>query len=524
MTFEILIRGGTVFDGVGDEGIRADVGIAGGAIKAVGNLTGSRALHTVEADGLFICPGFIDIQNHSDSYLTLLENPTQESLIRQGITTIAVGHCGASLAPLPNPEALRSVQKWRSLAGANLNWLTFAEYLENLRRYPLGVNVLSLVGHATLRRGLLRDQIRAATKEEIAIMQKLLRESFEAGAGGLSLGLMYAHEIDSPREELLSLLEIAAARNLVVSCHLRSEGSNIIAALQEAVELAKQSRVRFKISHFKIRNRLNWSYLEEALAILDRAYQSGTDISFDVYPYTTSWNVLYTYLPKWSYEGGKKVILQNLADPARRSKIVSYLKSLEQNLGNIFVANSETNPMFVGKTMAEIAANQSVSVEEAVANVVAATAAQAVVFDHNLSSQVLEIFLKHPLSMIGSDGAGHDFHFSSSQGLLHPRCFGTFPKFLSMVREQKLMSWSAAIKKITSRPAEKLGLKKLGRITPGMAADVVGFGPQGIGSRASYENPYVPPDGIDFVILNGQIVWQSRQEDEVKAAGQVLAI
>lgn len=523
-TFELLIKNGTILDGVTGQAYQADVGIVGQEIKAVGKLGVARARQTILADTKYVAPGFIDIQNHSDSYFTILEIPTQDSLLTQGITTIAVGHCGTSLAPLSHPEALKSVQKWHSLAGANVNWLTFAEYLQALGNYPLGVNVLSLVGHSTLRRGLLRDEIRPATQEEIKIMEKLLADSLAEGAGGVSLGLVYAHEVDASHEELVSVARVIAGQNRLLSVHLRSEGAHVPEALTEVLALAPDAlSAKFKISHFKIRGQSNWRLLEEALAVMDRAYQRGTDIFFDVYPYTTSWNVLYTYLPKWAYQGGRTAVLQNLKNPSMRQKILANLRDQNQNLGSIFIANSETNPAFVGKTLAQVAANQEVSVEEALLNVLAATGTQVIGFDHNLSEEVLDVLLKHPLSVIATDGAGYDFNFSPAHGLVHPRCFGAFPKFLSMVRERKLMSWEAAIRKITARPAEKLGLKNRGTLKVGSFADVVVFDPRAVGSRASYENPYQQAQGIDYVVVNGKLAYNSR-EDLRQLAGAVLQI
>ncbi len=522
-SFDILIRDGTVLDGIGINGRALDIGITGKEIKALGDLERAPAKLVIWAQDKYIAPGFIDIQNHSDSYLTLLEIPSQDSLVTQGITTIAVGHCGTSLAPLANPEAFRSVQKWHSLAGVNLNWLTFAEYLEALRNYPLGVNVLSLVGHSTLRRGLLGDEARPATAEEIKITVKLLAESLEIGSGGLSLGLIYAHEVDAAAEEFAAGARLVASKNKLLSVHLRSEGAHVVEAVDEVIGLSQKSGSRLKISHFKMRGRQNWPLLEQALAAIDRAYQKGIDIFFDVYPYTTSWTVLYTYLPKWAYEGGRAAILRNLSDPPTRQKILAYLKSQEQNLGKIFIATSETNPAFLGKTLAQIAANQEISVEEALLNVISGTQAQVIVFDENLSEDVLNLLLRHPLSVVGSDGTGYDFNFSATHGLVHPRCFGTFPKFLSMVRDRKLMSWAEAIKKITSKPAEKLGLRGRGKIITGSIADLVIFDPREIGSQASYENPYQQSTGIDYVLVNGKVAFSAR-EPTSEPAGQVLRV
>ena len=524
MTFDLIIKNGTVIDGAAVEPYLSDIGISGSEIKAIGNLSGAKAAKIIPADGMYVTPGFVDVQNHSDSYLTIMELPTQDSMITQGITTIAMGHCGTSLAPLASPEALKSIQKWHSLAGINLNWLTFAEYLTALENHPLGVNALSLAGHATLRRGLIRDEIRVATKEEIKIIEKLLSDSLDAGAAGLSLGLVYAHEVNSSADELESVTRLVAQKNKLLSVHLRSEGSHVIESLDEALQLAQKNNCALKISHFKIRGTKNYPFLEQALGAMDRAYQKGLNISFDVYPYTTSWTVLYTYLPKWAYEGGRAGILKNIKDPSSRAKIISYLKTQEMSLGSIFIATSETNPGLVGKTLSQVAANQEVTVEEALLNVLEATNAQVVVFDRNLSEEILETLLKHPLSLVGTDGAGYDFGFTPTRGLVHPRCFGTMPRFLSMVRDKKLMSWSDAIKKITVKPAEKLRLYRRGKIAVDYFADLMVFNPATIGSKATYENPYQQSDGISHVVVNGREVFSDRGEMSAEGAGSVLRV
>ena len=524
MQFDTIIKNGTILDGISAEPHSADVGISGKEIKAIGNLSSARAKQIISADHKFVCPGFIDIQNHSDSYFTLLEIPAMPSLTSQGVTTIAVGQCGTSLAPLPNIEAIKSVQKWHSLAGANLNWLTFGEYFDSLKRYPLGVNVTSLIGHSTLRRGLVGDKVRPATPEEISIMSKLLSDGLSAGAAGMSLGLAYAHEANSTIEEMTEAATVVAKHKKLLSIHLRSEGAHVVESVDEAIDLAERARASLEISHFKVRGEKNWPKLEAAMARIDRAYQRGVNVSFDVYPYTTSWTVAYTYLPKWAYEGGRSAILENLQDPVSRRKILAYLKDQEEkSIGNMMIASSSTNPSFVGKTLRQIAANQEVGVEEALVNVIAGTNSQAVVFDLNISEESLPALLAHPLSLIASDGAGYDFVYSASHGLVHPRCFGAFPKFLGLVRDKKVkISWSEAVKKITSRAADKLGVGKRGRLTVGNFADIVVFDPRDIDSRATYESPYQESDGIDYVLINGKLVFWETLTGET--AGEVLRV
>ncbi|MBI2355641.1 MAG: D-aminoacylase [Candidatus Doudnabacteria bacterium] len=500
---DILIKNGTVIDGTGQLGFKSDVAVEKGRIVEIAPaIPKERAKEVIDAKGKFVSPGFIDIQNHSDSYWTLFDQPEQSSLLSQGITTIIVGNCGASLAPLASQEAIKAVQKWHDLSGVNLNWATFAELAAALGENKLGVNVGSLVGHATLRRGILGDQVRAVTADEIRIMEDLLRKSLEAGAFGFSLGLIYAHEVDSSLEELTALSKTLKAGGGYLSVHLRSEGSHILEALDEAIELSREASVPLKISHLKIRGKKNWHLFDRMASKLEIAYHEGLNLAFDVYPYDTSWSVLYTYLPKWAYEGGRAAILRRINSASERRKILDYLRAAEENFSNIIIAHAEHNPSFVGKSIAQIAANQEVSNEEAVLNILSACKTQVIIFDHNLSDEHVELLAFSPLSLIATDGAGYSKE--DLNNLVHPRCFGTMPRFLKMVREKKAISFELAVKKLTSEPAKLLGIRGRGTLAKNNFADIVVFDPLKVSDRATYEHPFIQAVGIDHVLVNGQ--------------------
>ncbi len=515
---DILIKNGTVFDGTGAAPKKLDIAIQNGKIVELGPSLTSKATEVIDAAGRFVAPGFIDIQNHSDSYWTLFEQPEQSSLLAQGITSIIVGNCGASAAPLANREALKTLQKWRPLKGVNVDWVSMAELFGHLKQSPLGVNVGSLVGHATLRRGLLGDEIRHATEEEIKIMEKLLSRALEEGALGLSLGLVYAHETDATREELMRLTAQLKPQNKILNVHLRSESSQVLEAIDEAVELARAYEVPLKISHLKIRGRNNWHLFGTMMNKLETAYHQGLKIYFDVYPYDTTWAVLYTYLPKWAYEGGRLQILKHLQDPVSRRKILDYLNSQLIDYSKIIVASDAGSNAFVGKNLSQIGDNQSVSGSEALLNILSASDTQVVVFDHNLSSEQVELLLASPLSLIGTDGAG--YAMKEKTDLIHPRCFGTMPRFLRLVRDQKLMKWEDAIHKITGEAASLLGLTDRGVIANKAWADVVIFDPAALADKTDYQNPDALPEGIETVIVNGQIAFADRAIRNLK--GQVI--
>lgn len=505
---DILIKNGTVIDGTGAPGKKLDVAIQKGLITELAPNILAAAEKTIDAQSKFVTPGFIDIQNHSDSYWTLFDQPQQASLLTQGITSIIIGNCGASLAPLLTTESIKTIQKWHNLSGINLNWASVAEFYEMLSHMALGVNVGTLVGHATIRRGLIGDQVRELTADELKIMGKTLQDALDQGALGMSLGLIYAHEVNSSASELRAAVSLLKTGGKYLSVHLRSEASHILESLDEVINLATACDVPIKISHLKVREQKNWPLFDRVMSKLEVAYHQGVKISFDVYPYDTSWSVLYTYLPKWAYEGGRAQILQNLNDPMSRRKILDYLRGQNQDLKNIIVAEASGNNNFVGKTLAQIAANQSVSPEEAMLNLISATNAQVIVFDHNLSSEHVELLCASPLSMIATDGAGFS---AKSEGLVHPRCFGTMPRFLKMVREQKLMKWENAIQKLTQAPAVLLGLTDRGTLAKNTAADVVVFDPVTITDRANYTNPDLISEGVDAVVINGKLAYSGKQ-------------
>lgn len=499
--YDILIKNGTVIDGTGKAGFQSDVAISQGTIKAIApGLNEKRANYVIDAKDKFITPGFIDIQNHSDSYWTLFDQPEQRSLLAQGITTAVIGNCGSSLAPLSNTESLKTIQKWHNLTGINVNWSTFEELLQVLAVNKMGVNVASLVGHATLRRSLLNDQARQATKDEIKIMEKMLVQALDQGGMGMSMGLVYSHEVDSTMEELLKLTQHLKKDSKYLSVHLRSEGSSILDAIDEVIDLGSRCQVPVKISHLKVRGRKNWHLFDRVMSKLENAYHQGVNIGFDVYPYSSSWSVLYTYLPRWAYEGGRAEIMRRLNSNTDRRKIIDYLKDQQYDYNGMVVASAEANSSFVGKSILEIATNQNMSNEEALINAIQATRAQIIVFDHNLKEEHVELFCSSALSFISTDGAGYN---SEPNQLVHPRCFGAFPAFLKMVREKKIMRWELAIKKLTSEPAKLLGLKNRGVLENGAAADVVVFDPKTIKDQATYEFPFKFPVGVSAVIVNG---------------------
>lgn len=502
--YSLLIKNATVVDGFSDKSEIFDVAVQNDQIVNIDKNITTAAETTIDASGKILAPGFIDIQNHSDGYWQLFDNPALDSLTTQGYTTILVGNCGASLAPLLSHEALLSIQKWHNLEGSNINWQSFAELMSELGRRKFGCNVASLIGYSTLRRAIVGDQVRGLGTPELNALKKSLQESLEAGSFGMSSGLSYAHEIIISGLELFELAQVVQKKNGLFSIHLRSEGGEIVEALDEALDIARQSSVNLKISHLKIRNEANWPKLPEVLDQLDIAYHQGNNVHFDSYPYDTTWQALYSYLPKWAIEGGRATTVRHFQDAVQKNKILTYLNNSGVKFSSMMIASTANNLNFTGKTIGQIAKNMECSSEQAVLNLIENGGSEVLVFEKNLdSSQVTELN-NHPLSMIATDGAGFSTNLKGK--LVHPRCFGAATKFLRSVIDDKKITLEDAVKKLSSHPAKKIGLKKRGEIKIGNFADLVIFDAAKIKDVATYENPYQYSQGIEYVFVNGKSV------------------
>ncbi len=520
--YDILIRNGLIIDGTGEPGRRGDIGVRGDRIYSLGDLSNEKAKREIDAAGLVVAPGFIDVQNHSDGYGALFENPALESMIRQGITTALVGHCGSSLAPLLS-GSLASIQKWASIEGININWSSMAEFLRWLDTRHLGVNIATLIGHATLRRDFVGDESRALNAREKGQIERLYRRSLREGGWGLSIGLEYVHGRASGEQELIDLLKLTSETSGVVSFHLRDEGEGVASSVQEAIYLARKSGVRIKISHFKKKSETNPELAREILASIDKAVEDGLRIWLDVYPYTTSTAVLYLFLPEWATESGKEALLEKLKNENLRKEIVGELASRKLDYSMISVAAGSLDSAFLGKTIGELAARRGISPEEVVLDLLALSRNQVLVFVKNLHEPVVELFLAHPRAMIATDGAGLSASRRAKGGLAHPRSFGATARALGRyVREKKILSLEQAIHKMTGMPAGFVGLKKRGFIKRDNYADLVVFDPEKIADRATFENPYRYPDGINFVVLNGRLALENGTLSD-PGAGRVIA-
>lgn len=504
MALDILIKNGTVINGLGAPAYQADIAIKDGKIAKIGFLGEPSAKEIIDATGLCVVPGFVDINNASDRYWTLFSHPNLESHLHQGVTTIIGGNCGSSLAPLTTGNIILNIQKWADVSRINVNWGTLEEFFEEVKKKKLLLNFGTLIGHATLRRGIVNDEFRELSEKELSQMKELLKSGLKAGALGFSTGLNYSHVKVAPQEEITGLVSILK-KGQIYSTHLRDEEENFYESVLETIETAKKTEAGVEISHFKVSGKNNWPLFDKCLEEIEKSAENY-DINFDIYPYTSTATVLYTLLPDWIAVGGRAILVENLKNKEFKEKVISELKEKEGDLKEIIVASGNIDKIFIGKTVGEIAKNQSGGIIETIINLLIIAEGKLVVFWPALSEENFIKALKSPLSIIASDGASYKMEDIREGFLVHPRSFGCFSRVLSRyVYEKNIISIEDAIKKMTALPALKAGLAYRGAIEHNYFADIAIFNPKLIKDMASFENPFQYAEGFHTVIINGRV-------------------
>lgn len=501
--YDVVIRGGTLIDGSGKPMFSGDVGVRDGRITALGEVVGS-AERSIDATGRYVTPGFIDVNNHSDTYWALMANPSLESLLYQGVTTIVGGNSGASLAPLTRPENIRSIQKWTDVDTINFNWLSMSEFLAAVEKRQPAVNFATLVGHGTLRRGAMQDETRPIHDEEVRVMEDLLKSSFHSGAIGFSTGLLYTHARGAHINEILKLVELVKSEGGVYATYVRNEGDALVKAVEEAITVAQKTQVPLHISHLKAVGRENWHLMDEVFNLIEAAALNNLDISFDVYPYTVTGSVLYTFLPTWITENGRKLMLARLRDEKVRATVIQEMQKNGVDYSSMTISVSGLGAMLSRRKVSEIAALHAKSPEEVVIELLMASEGRAIVAIESLSEKNVLKAIQHPFSIISSNGSGYATEHAATGDKVHPRNFGTFPKiFAEYVRHRQDLSWEEAVYKMTGKPAQKFGLADRGLLAVGNAADIAVFDPGRIADQATMENPYQYAVGMEWVLVNG---------------------
>ena len=527
MSFDTLIRNGSVIDGSGAPATVGDVAIRDGRIAAIGPTLAGDAAKTIDATGLAVSPGFIDIKTHSD--FTLPINPKAESKVRQGVTTEIIGHCGFSVAPvLPGKVALL-----RDYLSPSAPWLPFREmgFPEYLDTFPAtAVNAGMLVGHNTLRLMVMGMEARPPTSDELNRMIALLEEALDTGALGLSSGLFTSPGAYAEPDEMIALCNVVKRHNGAYFTHLRDESNKVLEALEEAIQIAEVCGIHVEIVHFKCSGMDNWGKTARALEMIGAARARGLNVDCDFYPYTAGSNPLKNILPQWVQAGGVDAMIERLALPETRARIRADVE--RDGLNNwgripswdcVQISVSPHTPQFAGRTVAELAKETGQDPVDRLCDYLIADKGATRVLVTSISEDDVEDLVRSPSALVGSDGNCVATYGTVSQGMPHPRFYGTFPKVLNhYVRDRPLLPLEQAVHKMTGATARALKLKDRGLLREGFRADIAIFDPADFRDRATYADPHQYPTGDrTTVLVNGTIVVDAAVHTEA-LPGKVL--
>ncbi|MBN1226787.1 MAG: D-aminoacylase [Deltaproteobacteria bacterium] len=508
--YDLLIHQAKIIDGTGKEAYIADLGIIGERIVKIGTLNHEESAgQIIQGHGLIVTPGFVDIHGHSD--YTLLIDSQAESKIQQGITTEVVGNCGYSPAPIKKPLLQERKQEYENVFNISLDWQTFPEYLQRVENSSPSLNYVFLVGYNTVRASAMGFHNRKPSSNQTALMEKWIEEALDCGLFGLSIGLAYAPACFAQKGELIKIARLVARHGGILTSHIRNEGNDLITSLEEVLTIAQKADIPLQISHLKTEGRSNWWKVDQALEMIGSFRDKGVKVTCDRYPYLASQTSLQSLLPKWAQDGGTEAILNRLQDPATRQTIVRTMLTEfpEKDFWStiyISLTASEQYKSYEGQNLAQLANFQKKSAIEIALDLLEKEKTQVDIILFSMSEENLNRILLYPWTMVASDSSSRSIKGPLRIGHPHPRSFGTFPRVIQkFCRQKKNLSLEEAVRKMTSLPCQKIGLKDRGIIKEGMFADLVLFDPQKISDQASYHSPFHYPSGIRLVVVNGQI-------------------
>ena len=524
--YDLIVAGGTLVDGTGAAGVRADLGVRGDRIAAIGDLATRSATRRVDARGRVVCPGFVDAHSHSD--LSLLSDGRGLSKVHQGVTTEVVGNCGLGVAPLESPSAIAGVRDAIYIVdpdpGVAWTWTSMAEYFTRVETSGVALNIAALAGHLAMHASVVGYANRQPTVDETRRMQRLLDQALEQGAIGVSTGLMYAPIAYADMLELHALGEVVARYDRVFAMHMRNYADHLLAAVDEALEVGVATGCRVQASHLTVVGQRNWGTTATALAHMDQARAEGVRVRADIYPYLAGSANLSQLLPAWAHEGGTSSMVERLRTPADRERIRrEWQTTLVQRWDEVMICwvREGGDASVVGKRVAEIAAERGAEPDATVLDLIAAEHGLINMIAFGRSEDDLQAVLQHPDTLIGSDGLAVDPHGPSGSGHPHPRYYGCYPRLLGRyVRDQATLGLEDAIHRSTGLVADTFGLRDRG-VLVGRAADVVVFDPASVRDAATFLDPQQFPTGIDTVIVNGTLVVAASQHTGARP-GRVL--
>ena len=512
--YDLLITGGSVINGDGTPAVNADIGIRDAKIVSIGSLGAAPARQRIDASGLTVAPGFIDMHNHSD--YTILVEPKAESMIRQGVTTMVLGESRSAgpVKPGENDDDARSRSD-----GVTVDWTTLAGYFERLERQHVATNIASYVGEEQVWTYVKGYGQSPATPTELDAMKRLIAQAMEQGAMGLSTALLEPPSSLATTGNLIELAKVSKQYGGIYSSHIRDEGEGVFNAIDEAIQIGKGAGIPVDIIHMKIAHKKLWGRANEIIAMVQKARDAGYNIQANVYPYTAGQNNLSSIIPPWAHDGGREKMIERLRDPAARRRMHDEILNGLPNWYNHYLATGdgwagmqlvslqhERNKPFQGKRMSElIQARGGDPVEVLFDVLIEENGSVPTVFFHH-SEQDMRLVMKQPWTSIGSDGSAVSPDGPTGRTHPHPRYYGTFPRVLGRyVRELNVLTLPEAVKKMTSMNADKIGIRGRGRLREGNWADITIFDANRVIDRATFENPHQYPVGIEYVIVNGAI-------------------
>ena len=527
--YDLVIAGGSLLNGEGTAAVTADVGIRDGRIAAIGDLRAAPNKQRIDAGGLTVAPGFIDMHNHSD--YTILAEPKAESMIRQGVTTMVLGE---SRSAGPVKSGVNDDPRSRA-DGATVDWTTLGGYFATLERRHMSTNIASYVGEEQVWTYVKGYGQTPATAAEIEAMKTLIAQAMAEGAMGLSTALLQPPSSIATTANLIELARVAKQYGGIYSSHIRDEGENVFKAIDEAIQVGAGAGIPVDILHMKIAHQALWGRVNEIIAMVQKARDAGQNVQANVYPYTAGQNNLSSIIPPWAHDGGREKLLERLRDPAARKRMHDEVLNGLPNWYNHYLATgggwsgmllvslqNERNKPFQGKRMSDLIAARGGDPAYVLFDLLVEEGGSVpTVFFHH-SEQDMQLVLKQPWTSIGSDGSAVSPDGPTGRTHPHPRYYGTFPRVLGRyARELGVLTLPDAVRKMTSLNADKIGLRDRGRLKEGQWADVTIFNPATVIDKATFERPHQFPVGIEYVIVNG-VVTVERGRHTGAVAGRVL--
>jgi len=508
--YDLVIRHGTVYDGTGSAGVVEDLAIQGDRIAARGDLSSARGRQEVDASGLAVAPGFIDMLNHSET--SLIEDGRSQGMIRQGVTLAVFGE--SSMGPL-SEQMKRDLKERQADIKFDYTWTTLGQYLDHLVQRGVSTNVASFVSAATVRAHEIGYDNRPPTAEELDRMRGHVRTAMDEGAMGLTTALIYIPGVFASTSELVELAKVASQSGGMYVSHMRSEGNRLLEAIDETLTIAREANIRAEIYHLKASGESNWPKMAAAIEKIETARKQGLDVTADMYTYTAGSTGLDAAMPPWVQEGGYKAWAQRLRDPKVRARVRKDMTTPQDVWENLMLAaggdgtllvgfKSEALRQYAGKTLGEVARLRGTSLQDTAMDLVVEDGSRVQVVYFLMSEENVRRQIALPWVSFGSDAAS-----MASEGVFiktstHPRAYGNFARLLGKyVRDEHVVPLEEAIRKLTSLPAATLRVKERGRLAPGYFADVVAFDPKTIGDRATYEKPHQYATGVRHVWVNG---------------------